>query len=99
MPEVGYDEILLPSDGRKRMRLVLALLRAADALDSRQLDPPRLVFALTGRKLVITCYLDDPTPKSRRFFKRRKKFRLFEDLLDLKIELDTHHVDAMQAVA
>ena len=37
VPEVGFDEILTASENRRRMRLVLALLRAADALDGRQL--------------------------------------------------------------
>src|SRR5439155_16043287 len=56
VPEAGFDGILHATDGRKRMRIVLALLRAADALDGRQLHPPRLVFALSGRRLLITCY-------------------------------------------
>jgi exopolyphosphatase/guanosine-5'-triphosphate,3'-diphosphate pyrophosphatase len=99
VPEVGYDDVLSPSDGRKRMRLVLALLRAADALDGRQVEAPRLVFALTGRRLLITCYFDESAAKTRRILKRRKKFRLLQDLLDLKIDLETHQVDAMQAVA
>jgi len=98
VPEIGFDEILAPTDARKRMRLVLALLRAADALDGRQVDPPRLVFALTGRRLLITCYFDESSPKARRILKRRKKFRLLQELLDLKIDLETHQVDAMHAV-
>jgi len=99
VPEIGYDDILAPSDGRKRLRLVLALLRAADALDGRQVESPRLVFALSGRRLLITCYFDETAAKARRILKRRKKFRLLQELLDIKIDLQTHQVDAMQAVA
>jgi len=99
VPQIGYDDILSPSDGRKRMRAVLALLRAADALDSRQMKPPGLVFALAGKRLTINCYLDDATIKSRRFFKRRKKFRLLEDVLGIRVDLAATHVDKLTSVA
>src|SRR5439155_697351 len=99
VPEVGFDEILSPADARKRMRVVLALLRAADALDGRQVHPPHLFFALSGRRLLISCYLADGSARSRRFFKRRKKFRLLQELLDMKIELQIQQVDGVGAVA
>jgi exopolyphosphatase/guanosine-5'-triphosphate,3'-diphosphate pyrophosphatase len=99
VPEVGFDEILTASENRRRMRLVLALLRAADALDGRQLQAPRLVFALLGKKLSVTVYLDDDTPKARRFFKRRKKFRLIEELMGLKVDIEVRHAHAVQTVS
>ena len=40
VPEVGFDEILTSHENRRRMRIVLAILRAADALDGRQLQAP-----------------------------------------------------------
>jgi len=99
VPELGFDEILAAGDNRRRMRIVLAILRAADALDGRQLQAPRLVFAMLGKKLSVTVYLEDDTPKARRFFKRRKKFRLFEELLGLKVELETRHAHTVQTVS
>src|SRR5207342_1701092 len=37
VPEVGFDEVLTGSENRRRMRIVLSIVRAADALDGRQL--------------------------------------------------------------
>lgn len=91
VPEVGFDEILTAHENRRRMRIVLSILRAADALDGRQLQAPRLVFAMLGKKLSVTVYLEDDTPKARRFFKRRKKFRLFEELMGLKVDVEIKH--------
>ena len=99
VPAVGYDDILSPGDNRKRMRLLLALLRAADALDGRQIDAPRLVFAMKARKLSIRCYFDDPSPKAKRFFKRRKKFRLLEELLNCRVDVSVRQADSVHAVA
>src|SRR4051812_44342406 len=101
VPPLGFDDLLEASDPRRKMRLVLALLRASDALDGRQLAAPRIVFALRGdgRKLAVTCYLDQLTPKARRFFKRRKKFRLLEELLNLKVDVQLERADAVRAVA
>ena len=48
VPAAGADEVLAPGDDTERMLDILALLRAADALDSRVLQSPRLVFALVG---------------------------------------------------
>jgi exopolyphosphatase/guanosine-5'-triphosphate,3'-diphosphate pyrophosphatase len=98
VPEIGYDDILTAADNRKRMRRVLALLRAADALDGRQIDSPRLVLAMTGRKLSIRCYLDQLTPKAKRFFKRRKKFRLLEELLGCRVTVAVRQAQVVQTV-
>jgi exopolyphosphatase/guanosine-5'-triphosphate,3'-diphosphate pyrophosphatase len=99
VPEIGFDEILTASENRRRQRLVLALLRAADALDGRQIRAPRLIFARRGRKLSVTVYLEDDSAKARRFFKRRKKFRLFEELLSLKVDLKIRYAHAVHTVA
>ena len=88
VPEIGFDEVLTASENRRRMRIVLSFLRAADALDGRQLQAPRLVFAMLGKKLSVTVYLEEDSAKARRFFKRRKKFRLIEELLGLKVDLE-----------
>jgi hypothetical protein len=99
VPELGFDEVLLSGDGRKRLRILIALLRAADSLDNRQLTPPRLVFTMRGRRLQILCYLDDVNGKARRVYRRRKKFRLLEDLLDCKVDIQIEESDRVRAVA
>jgi exopolyphosphatase / guanosine-5'-triphosphate,3'-diphosphate pyrophosphatase len=99
VPEAGFDEILTSTEARRRLRIVLAILRAADALDGRQLQPPRIVLARRGRKLFVTVYLEEDSAKAKRFFKRRKKFRLFEELLNVKVVIEIRHAHAVHAVA
>jgi exopolyphosphatase/pppGpp-phosphohydrolase len=98
VPETGYDSILQSGDERKAMRRVLALLRAADTLDNRNITPPRIVIALKGRKLRVTCFIEADCSKTRRALGRRKKFRLMEDLLDCKVEVQIKLAEAVQAV-
>ncbi len=86
VPEATFDDILIPGDGRKAMRLILAILRVADALDNRQMEPPKLEFSARGRKLSVDIELLEMTSKARRVYKRRKKFRLLEELLGITID-------------
>ena len=79
-------------------RRVLALLRAADTLDNRNLTPPRIVMAMKGRKLSVTCFIAEDCGKSRRAFRKRKKFRLLEELLDCQIEVQIKLAHAVEAV-
>jgi exopolyphosphatase/guanosine-5'-triphosphate,3'-diphosphate pyrophosphatase len=99
VPVAGCDRVLRRKDDHDRLLLVLALLRAADAMDSRSAETPRLRFALTGRKLRITCLLDEDSPKARRVYTRRKKFRLLEELLDCRVEVTLVRSKGMQLVA
>jgi len=98
VPRLGFDGILRRGDGRKDLRIVLALLRVADALDSRQLDPPVLSLALKGRKLSITCFIDEDCAKSRKTFRRRKKFRLLEETLRMRIEVEVRQAETVEHV-
>jgi exopolyphosphatase/pppGpp-phosphohydrolase len=99
LPDFGEEEILHEEDNRQLLRKTLSLLRAADALDSRSLESPRLVFGLKRKRLKITCYLQDPTSKSRRVYQRRKKFQMLEDELDCCVEVDVRSAHALQLVA
>jgi exopolyphosphatase/pppGpp-phosphohydrolase len=105
IPPAGGDAILCPSDGAPRMLRLLALLRAADALDSRSLETPRLVFALGGSprrlpvELRVHCYLHADTPKARKVYRRRKKFRLLEDVFNCRVEIEIAHAHALRLVA
>jgi exopolyphosphatase/pppGpp-phosphohydrolase len=95
------DEPLVSSnsDERADLRKVLALLRAADALDSRSLESPQLVFGLKKRRVHVTCYLRDLTSKARRVYLRRKKFRLLEEELACTVEVDVRSAEALTLVA
>lgn len=99
VPEAGEGEFIRPSDDPHRLRLLLALLRAADSLDGRQLESPQLVFSLLGRQLRVTCYLDQVTEKAQRVYTRRKKFRLLEELLDCQVEVTVTEAEALLLVA
>lgn len=99
VPKPRRDEILRRKDNHRRLRLLLALLRAADSLDSRSAETPRLRFQLVGRELRVTCHLMNDTPKARRVYTRRKKFRLLEELLDCRVQVSLGRSKAMQLVA
>jgi hypothetical protein len=117
VPPAGEDSILHRGDPHQRLRRVLALLRSADALDSRSLRPPRLVFALDSGSaarprlagadpsrrrpgvLRVTCYLNKDCAESRRVYRRRKKFRLLEELTGLRVEVDIARAEALRMVA
>ena len=99
VPQVGDDGILRRGDDADRLRGVLALLRAADALDGRSIESPRLVFALLGRRLHVTCYLDSMSEKARRVYSRRKKFRMLEEWLDCDVQIDVVQAEALLLVA
>jgi exopolyphosphatase/guanosine-5'-triphosphate,3'-diphosphate pyrophosphatase len=87
VPEPGCDGMLRRSDPKARLFLLLGFLRAADALDSRTIERPQLDFSLQARKLRVFCHLEDPTDKACRIYTRRKKFRLLEELLDLRVDV------------
>lgn len=108
-PLPGRDAVLHADDDPSRLLRLLALLRAADALDSRSLEPGRVVLALVGAgpgrdgpgriKLRATCYLEADCPKSRRLYRRRKKFRLLEELLGVRMEVEIALAEALRLVA
>jgi exopolyphosphatase/pppGpp-phosphohydrolase len=98
VPPLADAAILKKSDDREGLRMVLAFLRTADALDGRSLNPPRLTFSLHRRRLRVDCRLDSDCAKSRRVFSRRKKFRLLEELLGCRVEVNIR-VPAYEMVA
>jgi exopolyphosphatase/pppGpp-phosphohydrolase len=99
VPAAGDESILRDGDDADALRKLLALLRAADALDSRSLESPRLVFGLKKRRLHVNCYLEDLTPKARRIYQRRKKFRLMEEEIGVRVEVDVLSAEILQLVA
>lgn len=99
VPELGTGEILSRHDDAETLLKLLALLRSADALDGRSLESPQLVFELLGRRLSITCYLQEDTPKARKTYLRMKKHRLMENLFDCRINLRISEAAALRMVA
>jgi exopolyphosphatase/pppGpp-phosphohydrolase len=87
VPESGFEEILRPGDERPTLRVLLAILRAADALDGRQLgqSPPRIALKLRGRKLKIRVTLEQESRRVRKYFSRRKKFRTLQRELGVEV--------------
>ena len=107
VPAVGDDDVLHhDQDDAVRLLKLLAVLRAADALDGRALESPQLVFALVPAvgtaarpRLRVTCYLQADSDKARRSYQRRKKFRVLEEVLDCRVELEIVQAQALRMVA
>jgi exopolyphosphatase/pppGpp-phosphohydrolase len=99
VPGIGQDPALRQGDDAYKLRMILAFLRAADALDSRSLSAPRIFISRRGRRLRIVCRLREDSRKARRIFSRRKKFRLLEEMLDCKIDVAIESGRRLRAVA
>lgn len=89
VPSVGDDGILIRGDGRAHAWRLLALLRVADALDCRSLPAPGVTFQLRADVLRTTCVLPDgvSTDRARDAFDKRKKFKLAERALGLRVSV------------
>lgn len=99
IPDPGDEAILNKHDDREAFRKMLALLRAADALDSRSLESPRLVFGLKKRRIKVWAYFRDLSARARRVYLRRKKFRMMEEELGLEVVIDLKSGQLAQMVA
>lgn len=105
VPDLDRDDVLHPEDDADRLVKLLAMLRCADGLDSRSLESPRLVFALVAASgaqrpvLRVTCYLQSDSEKVRRVYLRRKKFRLLEETLACRVEVDVAQAQGLRLVA
>jgi exopolyphosphatase/pppGpp-phosphohydrolase len=99
VPAPGDEALLQVTDDRPTLRKLLALLRASDALDSRSLESPRLVFGASGNHIGIACYLSQASPKAQRVYERRKKFRLIEEEMGVTIEVDVRAATTLRMVA
>lgn len=98
VPELGRDDVLRSGDARAATRILLAMLRAADTLNCRQLPPPRLEFVFKNQqdrrprlKIIVRTTVDPDLAK--RAFARDKKYRLLSDLLDVRVDVDVQSTD------
>jgi exopolyphosphatase/pppGpp-phosphohydrolase len=99
LPRRGAEKLLRDAHDRPSMRKMLGLLRAADALDSRSLESPQLVFGIRKRRVHVACYLRDISGKARRVYLRRKKFQLLEEELGCEVNVDVRSAEALTLVA
>ena len=99
VPECGKDEILREGDDRPALLKVLGLLRASDTLDSRSIDPPRLLLARRANHLQISCYLREPSERAQKAFCRPKKYRLLEETLNCTVKVSVQAADTQMLLA
>ncbi len=91
LPEWRDDHPELQSP--RSMHLLLALLRAADALDSRNFTTPALSIRLKEDRIRIRCFVHD-LPRAEECFLKKKKYRLLEELLSLRVQVQLRPADS-----
>jgi exopolyphosphatase/pppGpp-phosphohydrolase len=99
VPECGQDNILRNGDDCNAMLKLLGLLRASDTLDSRAIEPPRLLLARRGADLQICCYIREPSERAQKAFCRPKKYRLLEQTLECTVEVRVQAGDTQMLLA
>jgi len=87
VPAAHEDPALRRVRDPAKLQLLLGVLRAADALDSRRLPSPRLSFLRRGRRIRIVCRVREDCAAARRIFSRPKKFRLLEEMLNCRMDV------------
>lgn len=92
-------EALLRREERRPMRILLALLQAADALDRRRLAPPRIVLGRRKRVLRVICYVPGKSRRARRTYRRRKKFSLLRQTLRFRVDIDVRRHRRLELAA
>jgi len=79
---------LLPSEHFRPMRILLAILRAADALDKRRLTPPTILLKRTGYQLRVAVVTGPSHYDTlRKALDGRRKFRMLSNELDVSVKL------------
>jgi len=86
-PVPRADRILRRGDGRRKLLVLLALLRAADALDSRRVQPTALIIRRTPRKICVKCLVEGDTADAAQMLGRPRKFKLLEKTFGLRVRV------------
>ena len=87
VPAIHEDEILERADHHRKLLVLLAFLRAADALDSRRLSATALIIRRTENKLRVQCLIEGSTCEAARLLGRPRKFRLLEKTFGLRVRV------------
>ena len=86
VPTAG--EIILPGDGRRKLRVLLALLRAADALDSRRVPAQAIIVRRKQRKLRVHCLVgEELEAAARAALGRPRKLKMLEKIFKLRVQV------------
>lgn len=89
VPAPGEDAVLHhEADDLRTMHILLALLRAADGLDSRAAGGPNLVLSVRGRTVQIHGYVEMELSEAARLYGRPKKLALLEEVLACQVKTD-----------
>jgi exopolyphosphatase/pppGpp-phosphohydrolase len=83
----GWMDRPAEDPARRQMLILLGLLRAADALDCRAMMPPALAIRLREDRVRVCCHTDEDPQQARSAFNRRKKFRLLERMLKVRVKV------------
>ncbi len=81
------QDILLAGDKHRKLRILLGILRASDALDSRRLVPTAIIMKLGPRKLRINCLVESSLKEAKRRLGGRRKFALLESEMGFAVKL------------
>jgi len=84
---ISDQQILASGDRHSKLRILLGILRASDALDSRHLRPMTLIIKRSTRKLRINCLVQEEVDEAARRLGGRGKFELLEMELGLRVRL------------
>ena len=100
VPEEGEECYLdREADHGGVMRILLGLLRAADALDSRTGEAPQLVATIRGRQMTIFGYVAGDAEAAAATLGRPKKFRLLEATLGCEVQMEWFSTDRLALVS
>lgn len=89
VPATGEDAILdRAADDLRTMRILLAILRSADGLDSRTAGGPNLVLSVRGRTMQIHGYVEMALAEAARLYGRPKKLALLEEVLECQVKTE-----------
>ncbi len=99
VPEMGAEEYLdLSADDGRALRMVLGMLRVADALDSRSGNGARLMGTVRGRVMTIYGYVSEASGMAERVLGKRKKFRLMEEMLECEVRVEWCSAEQMAII-
>lgn len=85
IPDYADDMRYLHQRQHKQMRILLAIIRAADALDKRGRQRPKITLRRNGRDIVVEIKAADGT--TLKGLGKRRKFRMLKQELDARVRV------------